>query len=106
MKAAYLTGHGGVDKFVYGDLPDPAAGPGEVVVAVHAANNAFPEWPAYNRMIGLGGWGDRNEKDGPYIRWREGKVVRDTTADGAAPRSRKTPVEVSAIRQVAAAIKK
>ena len=29
MKAAYLTGHGGVDKFAYGDLPDPAAGPGE-----------------------------------------------------------------------------
>ena len=38
MKAAYLTGHGGVDKFVYGDLPDPVAGPGEVVVDVHAAS--------------------------------------------------------------------
>lgn len=48
-------------------------------VAVHAANNSFPEWTAYNRMIGLGGWNDRNEKDGPYIRWRDGKVVRDTT---------------------------
>jgi NADPH:quinone reductase-like Zn-dependent oxidoreductase len=38
MKAAYLTGHGGVDKFVYGELPDPVAGPGEVVVDVHAAS--------------------------------------------------------------------
>lgn len=38
MKAAYLTGHGGTDKFVYGDLPDPIAGPGEVVVDVHAAS--------------------------------------------------------------------
>lgn len=38
MKAAYLTGHGGTDKFVYGDLPDPVAGPGEVVVDVHAAS--------------------------------------------------------------------
>src|SRR3954454_9581176 len=38
MKAAYLTGHGGVDRFVYGDAPDPAAGPGEVVVDVHAAS--------------------------------------------------------------------
>ena len=38
MKAAYLTGHGGPEKFVYGDLPDPVAGPGEVIVDVHAAS--------------------------------------------------------------------
>ena len=38
MKAAYLSGHGGPEKFVYGDLPDPVAGPGEVVVDVHAAS--------------------------------------------------------------------
>lgn len=36
-------------------------------VVVHAANNAFPEWPAYNDMIGLGGWGGRNEKSGPFV---------------------------------------
>ena len=22
----------------------------------------FPDWKEYNEMIGLGGWGDRNEK--------------------------------------------
>jgi len=38
MKAAYLTGHGGPEKFAYGDLPDPVAGPGEVVVDIHAAS--------------------------------------------------------------------
>ena len=27
---------------------------------VHAADNSFPEWLEYNRMIGLGGWGGRN----------------------------------------------
>lgn len=27
------------------------------LVVVHAADNAFPEWEAYNKMIGLGGWG-------------------------------------------------
>ncbi|WP_221033137.1 ThuA domain-containing protein [Actomonas aquatica] len=37
------------------------------LVVVHAANNSFPEWPAYNRMIGLGGWGGRNETHGPYL---------------------------------------
>ena len=38
MKAAFLTGHGGTDKFRYGDVPDPVAGPGEVVVDIHAAS--------------------------------------------------------------------
>lgn len=28
-------------------------------VSVHAADNCFPEWLEYNRMIGLGGWGGR-----------------------------------------------
>lgn len=49
-------------------------------VSVHAADNSFPEWPAYNRMIGVGGWGGRNEKSGPYVRWREGSFARDTHA--------------------------
>jgi uncharacterized protein len=49
------------------------------LVIVHAADNAFPEWPEYNEMIGVGGWGNRNEKSGPMIRWRDGKVVLDTT---------------------------
>ena len=49
-------------------------------VVVHAADNAFPEWPAYNEMIGLGGWGGRTEKDGPYVYLNgKGDVVRDET---------------------------
>jgi type 1 glutamine amidotransferase len=48
------------------------------VVVYHAASNAFADWKEYNKMIGVGGWGDRSEKDGPIIRWRDGKVVRDT----------------------------
>ncbi|MEM0968796.1 MAG: ThuA domain-containing protein, partial [Verrucomicrobiota bacterium] len=36
-------------------------------VAVHAANNSFPLWAEYNRMIGIGGWGGRTEKSGPYV---------------------------------------
>jgi type 1 glutamine amidotransferase len=46
-------------------------------VSVHAADNAFPEWKEYNEMIGLGGWGNRNEKSGPYLRLRDGKFVKD-----------------------------
>ena len=48
-------------------------------VAVHAANNSFSNWPEYNEMIGLGGWGGRNEKSGPYLRFRDGKFVKDET---------------------------
>lgn len=46
-------------------------------VSVHAADNAFPEWLEYNEMIGLGGWGGRNEKSGPMIRFKDGKFVTD-----------------------------
>jgi len=49
------------------------------LVIVHAADNSFPKWREYNEMIGLGGWGRRTEKDGPYIRLRDGKFVRDMT---------------------------
>ena len=48
-------------------------------VVIHAADNSFPDWEAYNRMIGLGGWGGRNEKSGPYVYYNaDGKLVRDT----------------------------
>ncbi|MDA8992069.1 ThuA domain-containing protein, partial [Akkermansiaceae bacterium] len=46
-------------------------------VVVHAADNAFGLWAEYNEMIGLGGWGGRNEKSGPYVYWKDGEVVRD-----------------------------
>jgi len=49
------------------------------VVVYHAADNSFPGWKQYNEITGLGGWRGRNEKWGPYIRWRDGKVVRDMT---------------------------
>ena len=49
-------------------------------VSYHAANNSFPDWPDYNAMIGLGGWGGRNEKSGPYLRLRDGAWTKDLTA--------------------------
>jgi uncharacterized protein len=50
------------------------------VVVYHAADNAFPDWKEYNKITGLGGWENRSEKDGPYVRWRDGAIVRDTFA--------------------------
>ncbi|GAB5550677.1 MAG: hypothetical protein Sapg2KO_02680 [Saprospiraceae bacterium] len=48
------------------------------LVTIHAADNSFPEWEAYNKMIGLGGWGGRTEKDGPYVYYsNDNELVRD-----------------------------
>jgi NADPH:quinone reductase-like Zn-dependent oxidoreductase len=45
MKAMLLMGHGGPEMMKFGEAPDPKAGPGEVVVDVHAAsvNGADPK---------------------------------------------------------------
>ncbi len=52
-------------------------------VVIHAANNAFGNWKEYNEIIGLGGWGGRNERSGPYVYLSEaGKVIRDTSKGG------------------------
>ena len=32
------------------------------LVIVHATDNAFPNWPAFNEMAGIGGWRNRDEK--------------------------------------------
>ena len=53
---------------------------GGAVVIYHAANNSFPEWKEYNEIIGLGGWGNRNQKDGPYVYYKGNKLVTDTSA--------------------------
>ena len=52
------------------------AGGGGFVV-VHAANNCFPDWPAYNQMTGIGGWADRDERCGPYVYVENGGVKFD-----------------------------
>ena len=57
-------------------LEDYMSGGGGMVV-FHAADNSFTPWKAYNEMIGVGGWSGRNEKSGPYLRWRDGAQVLD-----------------------------
>lgn len=48
------------------------------LVVIHAADNSFPQWPAYNEMIAVGGWYGRTDKTGAYLRWKDGKQVLDT----------------------------
>lgn len=50
------------------------------LVIFHAADNSFPKWKEYNQMIGLGGWGQRNESAGPYVYMQDnGKIIRDNS---------------------------
>jgi NADPH:quinone reductase-like Zn-dependent oxidoreductase len=44
MKAAYLEQTGGPEVFKYGDLPDPKAGPGDIVVDIAAASVNGADW--------------------------------------------------------------
>lgn len=71
-------------------------GGGGGFVSVHAANNSFPGWEAYNRMIGLGGWGGRTEKDGPLVRWKEDlrRFTRDLTPGSGGTHGSRTPFVV------------
>jgi type 1 glutamine amidotransferase len=64
-------------------------------VVVHAADNSFPQWEAYNRMIGLGGWGGRTEKSGPYVYYTDdGTLVRDATPGPGGSHGPQTPFAV------------
>jgi NADPH:quinone reductase-like Zn-dependent oxidoreductase len=44
MKAAFFMKNGGPEVMQYGDVPDPAAGAGEVLVDVHAASVNGADW--------------------------------------------------------------
>ena len=50
------------------------------VVIYHAADNAFVNWPEYNKICALGGWENRDEKAGPYVYWSDGKLIKDSSA--------------------------
>ncbi len=47
------------------------------VVIVHSSVVPMDDWKEYNVMIGMGAWNGRNEKDGPYIYWQDGRTVYD-----------------------------
>src|ERR1700758_3288462 len=52
MKAAYIERHGGPEVLHYGDLPDPVAGPGQVVVDIVAASVNGADWKVRNGQSG------------------------------------------------------
>lgn len=67
------------------------------LVIVHAADNAFPQWPAFNEMIGIGGWRGRDEKSGPLWYVRDGKLVSDNTKGSGGSHGARLPYAVTAV---------
>jgi hypothetical protein len=64
------------------------------LVVVHAADNAFPNWPAFNEMIGIGGWRGRTEQAGPLWYYKDGKLVSDTTPGPAGHHGSRWPFQI------------
>jgi uncharacterized protein len=65
------------------------------VVMVHAADNAFPGWNAWNQMNGVGGWRGRNEQAGPWWHYVRGGMVADTSPGAAGSHGRRDPFVIT-----------
>jgi mono/diheme cytochrome c family protein len=79
LKAAferYVTGGGGL-------------------VVVHASDNAFPGWKAFNDMIGIGGWRARSEKSGPLWFFKDGRLTSDSAPGPAGSHGQRLPFRVT-----------
>jgi NADPH:quinone reductase-like Zn-dependent oxidoreductase len=79
MKAMLLTKHGGLDALRYGDAPDPMAGPGDVVVDIHAASVNAAD---YKMRLGGGNYQTGGLKF-PHILGRDFSGVVSAVGDGA-----------------------
>jgi len=65
------------------------------LVSIHAADNAFANWPAYNEMIGMGGWRRRNEAAGPIWNFDGGRLAPDTTPGPAGDHGLRRPFRLT-----------
>ena len=75
MKAAYIVAQGGPEVLEYGELPDPVAGPGEVVVDIHAATVNGADW-----KVRAGHYSQMTEF--PYILGRDFSGVVSDVGEG------------------------
>ena len=75
MKAAYIERNGGPEVFKYGDLPDPVAGSGEIVVDIVAATVNGADWKVRD-----GGYGASMKF--PYVLGRDFSGLVAATGEG------------------------
>ena len=65
------------------------------LVVVHGADNAFPDWPAFNEMTGLGGWRKRDAPAGPKWYFQNGKLTSDPSPGPAGLHGRRKPFRIT-----------
>jgi uncharacterized protein len=65
-------------------------------VSVHASDNAFPDWQAYNKMEGVGGWRHRDAPAGPMWHYDGGKLVGDDAPGAAGSHGKRLPFRITA----------
>jgi NADPH:quinone reductase-like Zn-dependent oxidoreductase len=75
MKAAYFEENGGPEVLKYGDLPDPVAGPGQIVVDIHAASVNGADW-----KVRSGSYAPTTEF--PYVLGRDFSGVVSAVGEG------------------------
>jgi type 1 glutamine amidotransferase len=64
-------------------------------VPVHAADNAFPNWPAFNEMVGIGGWRGRTAQSGPYWFVKDGRLTSDSSSGPTGSHGRRVPFQIA-----------
>src|ERR1700756_1800624 len=74
MKAAFIERHGGPEVLKYGELPDPIAAPGEVVIDIVAASVNGADWKV--RV------GDYKQAKFPYVLGRDFSGVISAVGEG------------------------
>ena len=65
------------------------------LVIVHASDNAFAGWKAFNDMIGIGGWRNRTENAGPFWFIKNGTLSSDTTPGKAGSHGQRLPFRLT-----------
>jgi hypothetical protein len=65
------------------------------LVVVHAADNAFPGWKAFNEMIGVGGWRGRTETAGPFWYYLDRALVSDRAPGPAGSHGIRVPFQLT-----------
>ena len=74
MKAAFIERNGGPEVLKYGDIPDPAAGPGDVLIDIHAASVNGADWKVRA--------GDYGQLKFPYVLGRDFSGTVAALGDG------------------------
>lgn len=74
MKAAYIEKHGGPEVLKYGDMPDPTAGSGQIVIDIVAASVNGADWKVRA--------GHYKQTEFPYILGRDFSGVVSAVGEG------------------------